>query len=327
MSRSIVCALLVVIALVGSGVVSGQEVSGRLQTGSVVNVVDGDTIDVLIESGAGGATYRVRYIGINTPETNEPCGSQATVANQGLVTGRKVELIRDVSDTDQFGRLLRYVFVGGTFVNAALVTEGWAEAVDYPPDSAFAEFFAVLAVDAFADNRGCWPSNVFEAPTGQSNQSTVQIVPTATMAPTRAPAGVTVTTSGTANLRGGPGTGYAITGTLSAGQTVTVQARNGDWLYLDSNRWVASWVVTVTGNVAGLPTLAAPPLPTAQPAAPAAQPAQSQPAAPGFVCNCSKTCGSMASCQEAYFQLQQCGCSARDGDGDGVPCETICPGG
>jgi micrococcal nuclease len=47
----------------------------------------------------------------------------------------------------------------------------------------------------------------------------------------------------------------------------------------------------------------------------------------GFVCNCSKTCSQMISCEEAYFQLNTCGCSARDEDRDGVPCESICPGG
>lgn len=45
----------------------------------------------------------------------------------------------------------------------------------------------------------------------------------------------------------------------------------------------------------------------------------------GFSCNCSKTCPQMVSCEEAYFQLNNCGCSARDGDHDGIPCETICP--
>ena len=46
----------------------------------------------------------------------------------------------------------------------------------------------------------------------------------------------------------------------------------------------------------------------------------------GYVCNCGKTCKQMSSCDEAYFQLR-CGCSVRDGDHDGVPCEDICPGG
>ena len=48
--------------------------------------------------------------------------------------------------------------------------------------------------------------------------------------------------------------------------------------------------------------------------------------APAFSCNCSKTCGQMT-CEEAYFQLNQCGCSRRDGDHDGVPCENVCSGG
>ena len=46
-----------------------------------------------------------------------------------------------------------------------------------------------------------------------------------------------------------------------------------------------------------------------------------------YVCNCSKLCSQMASCEEAYYQLNTCGCSKRDGDKDGVPCEDICPGG
>lgn len=42
-----------------------------------------------------------------------------------------------------------------------------------------------------------------------------------------------------------------------------------------------------------------------------------------YNCNCTKTCPNMT-CAEAYFQLNECGCSARDGDGDGVPCEAQC---
>lgn len=53
----------------------------------------------------------------------------------------------------------------------------------------------------------------------------------------------------------------------------------------------------------------------------------SKPSSNGFSCSCSKVCDAMASCAEAYFQLNECGCSKRDGDSDGVPCESICPGG
>ena len=47
----------------------------------------------------------------------------------------------------------------------------------------------------------------------------------------------------------------------------------------------------------------------------------------GFQCNCSKPCTKIVSCDEAYYQLIQCGCTKRDGDKDGVPCEDVCPGG
>lgn len=42
-----------------------------------------------------------------------------------------------------------------------------------------------------------------------------------------------------------------------------------------------------------------------------------------YTCNCRKTC-SQLTCAEAYYQLNKCGCSQRDGDGDGVPCEAQC---
>lgn len=76
-------------------------------------------------------------------------------------------------------------------------------------------------------------------------------------------------------------------------------------------------------------TVVAPaPQPTSEPYV---QPEQSTTPAPKteskYLCDCSKTCPEITSCDEAYFQLNTCGCSIRDGDHDGVPCENICPGG
>jgi micrococcal nuclease len=100
------------------------------ETAQVVSVIDGDTIDVVID----GTEYRVRYVGVNTPERDEVCYQDATNANRDLVQGQTVTLVRDESDTDRFGRLLRYIYVGNVFVNDALVRNGWAEAVLYNPD-------------------------------------------------------------------------------------------------------------------------------------------------------------------------------------------------
>lgn len=315
---------LVLILLLSNSYVAGQNSPADVELATVVNIIDGDTIDVRFLMGTTthdlGATARVRYIGINTPESGESCGSEATRANQALVANKTVALRKDASETDRYGRLLRYVYVDGTFVNAELVANGWAEAVEYPPDTAFAVWFEYLGEQAKTANTGCHAFNAFGA-----------VLPTTTPAL----AGVTVTTNSTVNLRGGPGTNYPITGTLSAGQSATAEGKNGEWLYLGNNQWVAAWVVGVSGSISALPNRTAPAAPAAQsqpaapqqPAQPAVQPPPAQPVAPAFTCDCSKTCSAMASCEEAYFQLNQCGCRQRDGDGDGVPCESICPGG
>jgi micrococcal nuclease len=127
------------------------------ETATVTRVVDGDTIDVTIN----GQTFAVRYIGINTPERDETCYSEARNANAALVQGQAVRLVKDVSETDRYGRLLRYVYVGSTFVNEALVEQGWAEAVSYPPDTAFEATFQQFEVEARNAQRGCHVTGIF----------------------------------------------------------------------------------------------------------------------------------------------------------------------
>ena len=118
----------------------------------VIRVIDGDTIEV----GLHGLAYRVRYIGMNTPEMDEFCGPEAKVFNAGLVEGQTVRLVKDVSETDRYGRLLRYVYVGDIFVNAELVRQGYANAATYPPDVAYADLFVQLEAEARTAGRGCW---------------------------------------------------------------------------------------------------------------------------------------------------------------------------
>ena len=121
--------------------------------GEVTHIVDGDTIDVSID----GVEYRVRYIGIDTPELDMPYYDQATQANRDLVDGQTVLLVKDVSETDRYGRLLRYIYLqDGTFVNAELVASGYAQAVTFPPDVAFAEHFRQLQEVAREAGYGLW---------------------------------------------------------------------------------------------------------------------------------------------------------------------------
>lgn len=123
---------------------------------AVVRVVDGDTIVVAL-GGAGGT--KVRLIGIDTPERDACMYRAATDRMRSLVEGKSVRLARDVSETDRYGRLLRYVYVGDTFVNAALISEGFAAAATYPPDVAHALEFARLERIARLAKRGLWSGN------------------------------------------------------------------------------------------------------------------------------------------------------------------------
>lgn len=124
----------------------------------VTRVVDGDTIHVEL----GGKDYRLRYIGIDTPETVDPrrpvgCfGAEASERNRQLVEGRTVGLEKDVSETDSFGRLLRYVWVEDQMVNEALVEEGYALAATYPPDVRYSGVFVSLQAQAREGKRGLW---------------------------------------------------------------------------------------------------------------------------------------------------------------------------
>ncbi len=124
----------------------------------VMSIIDGDTIDVSIN----GVSYRVRYIGINTPERDEACYREAREANASLVRGQTVTLVRDESNTDQYGRLLRYVYVGDRFVNAELVAQGYAEAVEYRPDTRHTAYFRELETLAREANVGCHPTGIFD---------------------------------------------------------------------------------------------------------------------------------------------------------------------
>jgi hypothetical protein len=127
----------------------------------VARVIDGDTIEVEIN----GQGYKVRYIGVNTPEVGEPFYAEAAEANRRLVEGRVVELEKDVSETDRHGRLLRYVYVGETMINAELVSQGYAQAVTYPPDVKYQDLFLQLQQEAREAGRGLWVTVTAPRPT------------------------------------------------------------------------------------------------------------------------------------------------------------------
>ncbi len=123
------------------------------QQATVVEVVAGDTIDVQFPD---GSVQRVHYLGMTTPGINVDGYDSAIAANKQLVSAKEVILIKDVSNQDKFGRLLRYVFVGETFVNYELVAEGWANLESFPPDVACADMLHDAQQQAILAGLGLW---------------------------------------------------------------------------------------------------------------------------------------------------------------------------
>ena len=136
----------------------------------VSRVIDGYTIE--LETGE-----RVRYIGIDTPETVHPTrpieyyGREASEANIKLVEGNSVRLEFDIQERDQYGRLLAYVFLlaehGDIFVNAWLVQNGYAKVSTYPPNVKYVEVFKYLQGEARRNNLGLWNEEVTQPSTIQ----------------------------------------------------------------------------------------------------------------------------------------------------------------
>lgn len=173
-----------------------------LEKARVLKVIDGDTIEIERQR-------TVRFIGINTPETHHPrlgreCyGEVASRATTSLLEGKEVLLEKDVSDTDRYGRLLRYVYLEDFLVNEYLVLEGYALSSTYPPDVKYQDRFREAQVLAMSKERGLWKEclvsedgedilgyatdeyqpNVSVLPSTQTVTSLLSVKPAATLEP------------------------------------------------------------------------------------------------------------------------------------------------
>jgi micrococcal nuclease len=143
---------------------------GATTAATVTRVIDGDTIDVSLP----GGIRRVRLIGVDAAEPNSPDPALRTVAAAAtdalteLVDGRDVVLEADRSETDRYGRLLRYVWLessgGLSNVNVALAEAGWVESKAYPPDTAWQVELDAAEAAARAAGRGRWAVQAAAAP-------------------------------------------------------------------------------------------------------------------------------------------------------------------
>lgn len=124
------------------------------QLTKIVRVIDGDT--VVTEN-----NQKIRLIGIDTPEINtnnsKKCSGQiATTKMKELVEGKYVTLEKDVSETDKYNRLLRYIWINDTMVNTTLIQQGYAEIDTINPDTKYEQIFYDAQTQAKNQKLGLW---------------------------------------------------------------------------------------------------------------------------------------------------------------------------
>lgn len=158
--------LAVIVALVGvSTVTAAPSTTATALTGTVVRVVDGDTIDVRLD----GREERVRLIGVDTPETVhpevgvEPWGPEASqFTKTHLPPGTRVHLELDVQQRDRYGRLLAYLYLpDGRMLNEVLLQEGLAQLLTVPPNVRYVERFVTAQQQARQARKGIWSEEPF----------------------------------------------------------------------------------------------------------------------------------------------------------------------
>ena len=150
--------------------------SGPGEDATVTRVYDGDTIEALVS----GRSEKIRYIGIDTPEMDDPrpavleMAREAAGANRELVGGRTVRLELDVQERDRYGRLLAYVWLADTLVNEWLVREGYAAASSFPPNLRHQDRLDEAEREASRADRRLWDGRLAAGPLRVPDPASVQ---------------------------------------------------------------------------------------------------------------------------------------------------------
>ena len=120
-----------------------------METARVLKIVDGDTLDVLLD----GREERARVFGIDTPERGQPCFREASDRLEALA-GSQVRLRPDARARDRYGRLLRYLYApDGRSIDAAMIAGGFAHA--WTDDGGLRDPLVALEARTAASRAGC----------------------------------------------------------------------------------------------------------------------------------------------------------------------------
>ncbi len=135
-----------------------QPIQHRMNTGNetaiVTRIIDLDTIELDNEE-------HVRLLCINAPERQQPYTTDAERVLAVELIGTVVTLVRDVSDTDAYGRKLRHIYTpNGSWVQERLVRAGFVRVFPYEPDTTFCKLLEEAAAEAKYQHRGIWTPKI-----------------------------------------------------------------------------------------------------------------------------------------------------------------------
>lgn len=116
---------------------------------TVTRIIDGDTLEL-------STGQKIRLIGIDTPESGDPYYQEAKQELSSLILNKTITLEKDVSETDKYGRLLRYIYLDDLFINEEMVRRGFARVYTYPPDVKYANLFKETETEARTNQIGLW---------------------------------------------------------------------------------------------------------------------------------------------------------------------------
>jgi len=135
----------------------------NMEKARITHAVDGDTL-------VTSDNTKIRLIGINTPEIHHPnkgveyFGKEAATYTRKFLEGETVYIQYDIQKKDKYGRKLAYVFLqDGTFFNAKLVYEGYADLMTIPPNLKYTDLFKNLAKKARTSKKGLWEKKIKES--------------------------------------------------------------------------------------------------------------------------------------------------------------------
>ena len=124
--------------------------------GLVVEIIDGNTLAVVLDGDPANLAYTVKLLGIEAPDVVSPWGAVAYETSQRMANLKVVRLVKDETDYDEDGNLLRYVYIENQMLNIVLVERGLANAQISEPDTDFETEIEEAEARAQESRLGLW---------------------------------------------------------------------------------------------------------------------------------------------------------------------------